>query len=269
MKILAVSGGIDSVVMLDYLAHNCDEELFVAHFDHGIRQNSHEDAQFVERLAGKYQLPFACKRAELGAGCSEATAREARYDFLLSCANKHNASLCVAHHADDIIESIAINLLRGTGWRGLAPMQNAVVERPLRTWRKAEIYRYAAEHKLSFRQDPTNVEDEYLRNRVREHLRDFPESSKEKLLELYEKQCQLKEGINGILASIPHQARYEKTLAEEQEILRHILALHDVHLTRPQLANCQQAIASLAPGKRHSLDKTHFIKVNKYSFELV
>lgn len=269
MKILAVSGGIDSVVMLDYLAHNSDEELFVAHFDHGIRSNSHEDAEFVEGLAKQYKLPFKCGYAKLGKNCSEAEAREARYRFLFDLAKEYSAAICVAHHADDVIESIAINILRGTGWRGLAPMNNAAIERPLRTWRKSEIYRYATEHNLSFRQDPTNVEDGYLRNRIREKLRDFSESGKQKLLEYYQRQCMIREEIDQILSAIPKQLRYEKTLADEQEVLRHVLELHNIRLTRPQLKNCQKAIAELAPGKLHSLDGSHFIKLNKYSFELV
>ena len=78
-KILAVSGGIDSVVMLHLLK---DEAPIVAHFDHGIRPNSHEDAEFVEKLASGYGLEFEVGRAKLGAECSEATARTARYDFL-------------------------------------------------------------------------------------------------------------------------------------------------------------------------------------------
>lgn len=269
MKILAVSGGIDSVVMLDYLARNSKEPLFVAHFDHGIRSNSHEDAEFVECLSKKYKLPFACAHAKLGKGCSEATAREARYDFLNQLAKKHSATICVAHHADDVIESIAINLLRGTGWRGLTPMQKPEIERPLRTWRKSDIYRYAAERSLSFRQDPTNVEDNYLRNRVRAKMLELPEKSKQELLSLYDSQCKIKTEIDEILATIPKQPRYDKTFADDIEVLRHLLVLHNIRLTRPQLSNCQKAIKELSPGKLHSLDGQHFIKINKFSFELV
>ena len=268
MKILAVSGGIDSVVMLDYLAKNTSEELLVAHFDHGIRSNSHEDAAFVEQLAARYDLPFVCRSAKLGTSCSESVARSARYDFLKSLAKEHSATLCVAHHADDIIESIIINCLRGTGWRGLSPMWDKSIERPLRTWRKAEVYRYAAEHNLHFRQDPTNVEDSYLRNRVREKLINYPNAKKRALIEIYDSQCKIREEIEQILAEIPQQSRYDRTLASEIEALRHVLGLHDVFLTRPQLLSCQKAIMSLAPGKRHSLDREHFIVVNKYTFEI-
>ena len=151
MKILAVSGGIDSVVMLHYLRD--DPEVIVAHFDHGIRPNSKDDCAFVERLAKQYNKPFCYERQELGENCSEATAREKRYEFLNRIAKEHNGKIYVAHHADDILESIAINILRGTGWRGLAPMANQNIERPLIDWPKSQIYRYATEHNLSFRQD--------------------------------------------------------------------------------------------------------------------
>ena len=129
MKILAVSGGIDSVVMLHQMKDEPD--ILVAHFDHGIRSNSAEDCAFVERLAHEYGKPFVCEHAQLGENCSEATAREARYAFLRRLAKEYAGKIYVAHHADDIIESITINLLRGTGWRGLAPMQSEDIERPL------------------------------------------------------------------------------------------------------------------------------------------
>lgn len=268
MKIVAVSGGIDSVVMLDYLVNNTDEPILVAHFDHGIRVNSHEDAQFVERLASHYGVQFACRRAELGVNCSESTARAARYDYLKSLAREYNATLNVAHHAEDIIESITINCLRGTGWRGISPMQDGAIERPLRHWRKNDIYRYATDHNLSFRQDPTNVEDNYLRNRIREKMRDFPDTKKQQLLDIYDKQCEIRAQIDEILSQIPQQARYDRALATELEILRYILGLQDIRLTRPQLRACQSAIGTFAPGKRYSVDKNHFVKVNKYTFEI-
>ena len=151
MKILAVSGGIDSVVMLHFLrAGDEDGKPIVAHFDHGIRGNSLDDAKFVERLAHRYGLKFECRHAKLGQDCSEATARQERYDFLFELADKYHGEICVAHHREDILESIAINVLRGTGWRGLTPMNAPQIQRPLKTWTKSDIYRYATENNLSF-----------------------------------------------------------------------------------------------------------------------
>ena len=267
MKILAVSGGIDSVVMLHYLRN--DPEVIVAHFDHGIRPNSADDCAFVKQLAEKYGKPFIFERAELGESCSEAAAREARYAFLKRIAKEHNGQIYVAHHADDVIESITINILRGTGWRGLAPMSNPGVVRPLKEWMKADIYRYATENNLSFRQDQSNTEGDYLRNRVRERLRFANEIDKEQLLKLYEKQCNIKSEADEILASLSRDNRYSRELAKLDiaiELIRSILANQDVKLTRPQLDNCKKAILEFAPGKRFSLDRDHFLLIERYSF---
>ena len=273
-KILAVSGGIDSVVMLHLLK---DEHPIVAHFDHGIRSNSHEDAEFVERLAKEYGLVFEVKHAKLGKNCSEATARAARYDFLQEVAKKYDGIVCVAHHADDVVESVAINLIRGTGWRGLAPMNSANIERPLLEWRKSDVYRYATEHNLLFRQDQTNTEGDYLRNRVREKLRDLPEENKQQLLELYKKQSALLEEYAGIMRVVfsNNDSHCAKNIVVDSpnecatEIVRFFLAEQQISLTRPQLEKCVDAIKNFAPGKRLSLDRKHFLEVGKYSFHVI
>ena len=273
MKILAVSGGIDSVVMLHRMKD--DPEVLVAHFDHGIRPNSAEDCAFVERLAKEYDKPFVCEHAHLGENCSEATARDARYTFLHRLAREHNGEIYIAHHADDVIESIAINLLRGTGWRGLAPMQQSGVVRPLLELTKADIYRYATANNLSFRLDQTNTDDTYLRNRVREYLRTVPAATKKQLLALYERQCALKTAIDDTIASEIANldpARLPRAYfasPETVEILREILSHQGIHLTRPQLEQCMLAIREFAPGKKLSLDRDHFLQVNKYSFSVL
>ena len=167
-KILAVSGGIDSVVMLHLFRE--DKEAVVAHFNHGIRENSNDDEEFVKKLASAYSLPFYSAKANLGKNCSEAKARERRYDFLNRVALENKGKVYTAHHKNDLYESVAINLLRGTGWRGLVPLDDSNIVRPLINWTKQDIYRYAARWQLSWRQDQSNCEAQYLRNRVREQF---------------------------------------------------------------------------------------------------
>src|SRR3989344_5293986 len=113
--IVAVSGGVDSVVLLDMLIKQKEHNLVVAHFDHGIRVDSDADARFVWELAKKYELSFEVRREELGDAASENTARSHRYAFLRDIAKKYSATIVTAHHADDVVETIAINLTRGTG----------------------------------------------------------------------------------------------------------------------------------------------------------
>jgi tRNA(Ile)-lysidine synthase len=128
--IVAVSGGVDSVVLLDMLSKT-QHKLIVAHVDHGIRgKESAADARFVAALARRYQLPFVSTELHLGAHASEETAREKRYEFLFGEAEKYRAVVVTAHHRDDIIETITLNLTRGTGWRGLAVLARKDIERP-------------------------------------------------------------------------------------------------------------------------------------------
>ena len=274
-KVLAVSGGIDSVVMLHLLK---DEQPIVAHFDHGIRSNSNEDAEFVGRLAESYGLVFEVEHARLGEDCSEATARAARYIFLQKIAKKYDGVICAAHHADDVLESIVINLIRGTGWRGLAPMNSENIERPLLSWRKSDIYKYATEHKLHFRQDQTNTEGDYLRNRVREKLLDLPEKNKKSLLELYARQSELLKECSSILDELfvnIDSKRCPKELITDapeecaMEIMRYYLEKNEISLTRPQLKKCVEAVKNYTSGKRLSLNKEHFLEVGKYSFRVL
>lgn len=169
--VAAVSGGVDSVVMLHQLVQQ-KQRPTVAHFDHGIREDSGADARFVEGLAQKYNLPFELGQAKLGPKASEEAARKARHAFLHSVRKKHQTEqIATAHHHEDVIETAIINLLRGTGRRGMSSLQyTTLYSRPLIKWSKKQIYEYATEHRLEWVEDPTNVSDTYLRNRVRHRL---------------------------------------------------------------------------------------------------
>lgn len=270
-KILAVSGGIDSVVMLHMFRDNPDA--IVAHFDHGIRSNSCDDCDFVERLANSYRLPFFAKHAKLGANCSEETARKARYDYLRQLAKEQNGQIYTAHHRDDLVETVIINYLRGTGWRGLAPLNNVDIVRPLINMTKKDIYRYAAEHDLHFREDQTNSDEAYLRNRVRFALQTVPESDRTKIAELAFRQRELAAEIDSILAETGSNANHPRAFFQQNdpvslEYLRYILGQQGISLTRPQLNRAIDAICTYAPGKKYSLDKNYFLKVNKYYFQI-
>ena len=185
--VLAVSGGVDSVVLLDALYGRRDIELVVAHFDHGIRPDSKEDRVFVRSLAKKYGLPFEYAEGRLGPRASEATARRARYDFLEEvCKAQAAAAIITAHHQDDVLETVIINMLRGTGRKGLSSLASGdKLERPLLHVPKQEIIKYAKSHGLKWHEDSTNQEEAYLRNYIRRRLLPkFSEQDKKKLLKL-------------------------------------------------------------------------------------
>lgn len=210
--ILAVSGGVDSVVMLDQMAHKY-QNLVVAHFEHGIRGvESKQDADFVRNLARSYGLKYEIMSAHLGEAASEEAARVARYAFLRQVAQEYNGLICTAHHADDVLESIAINLKRGTTWRGLAVMGASDVYRPLLYTTKAEILAYALDHQLKWREDATNQQTRYLRNQLRQKITSRLSAYQKALLfELFERQKILRRAIEQILSSaLVKTARYRR-----------------------------------------------------------
>lgn len=253
--VLAVSGGVDSVVLLDMASkwQNC--EIVVAHFDHGIRDDSAEDQVFVRNLAKKYNFKYESKREELGKNTSEETARNQRYDFLRAVAKKYKAKLVTAHHADDAVETIVINLIRGTGWRGLAVLDSADILRPLTNMTKKEIIAYANDHDLKWREDSTNLENNYLRNRVRRKTSNIDEKTRRQILELWQKQKNIKNKIDIEVKKIidnNFQDQFSRYFfinidqASAIECLRHITK---ARLTRPQLNRLLHEIKAILPGK--------------------
>lgn len=252
----AVSGGVDSVVLLDMLAHEDGHEIVVAHFDHGIRPDSAADARFVAALAARYGFPFVTRREELGARASEALARTRRYAFLRGEAATRHAVIATAHHQDDLVETVAINLVRGTGWRGLAVLSAPDVVRPLLALTKCDIYDYARDHRLEWVEDDTNATEAYLRNRVRHRLAGVPEEDRQALIELWERQCSLKTQIDTEAARFTcgggEYERYFFTQLDEPsalELLRAaIIGVGAAPSTRPQLGRALLAIKTARPG---------------------
>jgi len=96
----------------------------VAHFNHGTRPSADDDQKFVQKKCAELNIEFFTEKANLGENASEETAREKRYAFLNKIALREKGEIYTAHHMDDLIESVVINLIRGTGWRGLTPFSN-------------------------------------------------------------------------------------------------------------------------------------------------
>lgn len=251
--VLAVSGGVDSVVLLDMMTKMKGVQLIVAHFDHGIRKESAEDAEFVKNLSEKYGLPFETRREELGAGASEELARTRRYEFLRSVAKKYNATLTTAHHMDDVVESIAINIIRGTGWRGLAVMDADDIDRPLVMMAKKEIIDYANKNNLDWREDVTNQSEEYLRNRIRKKASQLNKDTKMQLMALWVSQKDIRRKIDIETAQIMKEVGYNRHFFINQDktpALELIRCTTQARLTRPQMIKALHAIKTAMPGKK-------------------
>lgn len=196
---VAVSGGVDSVVLLHLLKELPGVRLTVAHFDHGIRSDSAEDRKLVQELARAYGLPFVYDADQLGAGASEAVAREARYAFLHRVRAATGADAIVtAHHEDDLLETMILNLLRGTNRRGLSSLRSTdTVRRPLLHVPKRGLLRYAEREGLAWHEDSTNTDERYLRNYIRHNiLPRFAESDREAWRAIYHRSRELNQAIH-------------------------------------------------------------------------
>ena len=181
--ILGVSGGADSVALLDLLA-SLDVlklHLVVAHLNHCLRgYESDGDEQFTASLARSYGLEFKTCRVDIKAlmaetGSSlEETARNARYNFFEKLRLEYNAAaIATAHHSDDQAETFLLRLLRGAGSSGLGCIpfkDNRSVIRPLLDISRHEIIEYLHKRKLRWREDSTNSDTELLRNKIRHEL---------------------------------------------------------------------------------------------------
>jgi tRNA(Ile)-lysidine synthase len=186
--LVAVSGGVDSMVLLDMLlrlAPTMNLKLGVAHYEHGLRgEASKQDAQFVVEAARRHGLKVYVGHGDVKQIAEdhklsiEEAARRARYTFLRKVARKHRFPVVVtAHSANDNAETVLLNLIRGSGVRGLAaipPMrqmgEGVILGRPLLDFERSEIERYARELEIEWREDESNESSKFVRNRLRSEL---------------------------------------------------------------------------------------------------
>ena len=177
--ILALSGGIDSMVLADLLLKS-KVEFVVAHCNFHLRgEESDGDEKFVREYAEKngvqcYVKHFDTEQYSAEQGISiEMAARDLRYAWFEELRQQLGYDkIAVAHHADDQAETFFINMLRGAGLRGLKGMQpqNGVVIRPMLWASREQIHQYAVENQITWREDHTNAETIYLRNKIRNQL---------------------------------------------------------------------------------------------------
>ncbi|MEO8591328.1 MAG: tRNA lysidine(34) synthetase TilS [Flavobacteriales bacterium] len=175
---VAVSGGLDSMVLL-HLLRELGHDCHVAHVDHGLRGiESDADRAFVEAYCAERSIVFrsikvdvASHAAAFGASLQSA-ARELRYTWFNELVSSGPAAMAMAHHRDDAIETLFLHLMRGMGLRGWGtiPVRSGPFIRPLLDEGREDIAAYAAHHRIPFREDASNTDPKYLRNRVRNEL---------------------------------------------------------------------------------------------------
>ena len=177
--ILALSGGIDSMVLADLLLKT-NVDFVAAHCNFHLRgEESNDDERFVREFAEKNGIQCFVKHfdtekyAERQGVSIEMAARDLRYAWFEELRQQLGYDkIAVAHHADDQAETFFINLLRGAGLRGLKGMQpqNGVIIRPLLWSSREQVHQYAIENGIKWREDHTNAETVYLRNKIRNQL---------------------------------------------------------------------------------------------------
>lgn len=173
--IVAVSGGVDSVALLDLLSklqQYYGWQMVVAHYDHKVRPDSYLDAELVALAAEDRGLKYYLQE-HTGTNTSEAALRKARYAFLEELLHELNYDAIVtAHHNNDRVETAIFNVVRGADRRGIVALQarKGSVVRPLLPFTKAEIITYAGLQDLPYREDSTNTDLGFSRNFVRHVL---------------------------------------------------------------------------------------------------
>lgn len=182
--VVAVSGGPDSVALAHLLLRLAPElslRLHAAHLDHCLRgEESAADARFVGELMASWRIPLTAGAVDVPAhlaragGSAEEVARRLRYEFLDRVAAEVGAErIALGHQADDLVETILMNLLQGAGPRGLAgipPVRGERYVRPLLSLTRAEIIAYLAAQEVPYRLDPSNAAPDFFRNRIRNEL---------------------------------------------------------------------------------------------------
>jgi tRNA(Ile)-lysidine synthase len=198
--VVGVSGGPDSLTLLDLLTR-LHYPIVVAHYDHSLRPESHQEALFVQDLAGQRGLPFSLGRGDVNQMAHEQklsieeACRIARYHFLFQTAREYGAQcVAVAHTADDQVETVLMHLIRGAGLAGLKGMPYRAVlpewddqiplVRPLLGMWREEILSYCEENRLEPVFDATNQNSIFFRNRLRNDLLPYLENYNSRIKEV-------------------------------------------------------------------------------------
>ncbi|MDZ7868491.1 MAG: tRNA lysidine(34) synthetase TilS [Rheinheimera sp.] len=234
--LLALSGGLDSIVLLHLLAHLRQAGSFrlqVAHVHHGLQAQADEWAAFCQAQAAALQVDFQLCRVQLSdpARNIEQQARTLRYQALAGLLTPHTV-LMTAHHADDQLETVLLALKRGSGLSGLAaiasqkPVAGTQLLRPLLSFSRAELEQYASALQLAFVTDPSNQDDSFDRNFLRLHVLPLLQQRFPSISQTTARSCQL------LQQSLEYQRQQLAT--ELTQVLRH----DQLDLTRlAQLAN--------------------------------
>ena len=299
--VLAVSGGVDSMALLhllvqqgqssvvsrqssvkkegtiDYGLSTLDSttsmKLVVAHFNHGIRPDSLSDERLVVAAAKKYGLPVEVGYGALGKNTSEEEARYARYNFLEVIKEKYRAkAIITAHHQDDLIETAFINIIRGTGRQGLSSIQSKKILRPLLSYTKKEILRYARQNNLKWHEDRSNKDTQYLRNYIRQKVMSkLGDKKRAEIFSNLDKVAKLNIIIDKEIATLSQNKRYlnRRTFTAlptsvGNELLAYWFRQNNFRdFDRRTISRVSVAIRTAKPGTKHEIIRGRTVSLSK------
>jgi tRNA(Ile)-lysidine synthase len=279
--ILAVSGGIDSMVLLDVARKYLDISfLIVVTIDHQVRDTSQLDIELVQQYCVKHHIVCRAEQIEWKGDekQTEAAMRSMRYEILESIQSEYSAAgIVVAHHLDDRIETMLFRMARGTGMYGLLSprkVQGSLL-RPLLNLPKQTLLDYAHKHAVPWREDETNVDQRYQRNMIRSEVMPHLGSIHPAF---YTNMDQLVEDLEAWQAF--HESYIVKWLEShpvpflkseflllpqivQTELLQTLVRPHGVTLSRGHLAEALSIISGQAGGKKVILKKGIVVSVKE------
>ncbi len=270
--VVGVSGGPDSVFLINILKELGFKKLLIAHLNHKLRgEDADMDEVFVRHLAQKLKVPLYVGREDVKSFCKEKGysieegARIKRFEFLRRVKEKEKMDkIVLGHNLDDQVETVTMNFIRGsglTGISGISPESNDIIH-PIISIKRDEIVEYLKEKGITFRIDRTNLSIEYLRNKLRNYLipiieKEFNKNFKEKVFSLAEiVRCD-----DGYLDKITEKAtkkmvRFNKDfvcikippfesvhLSIKRRIIRKVIEYFGIDLREISLKNIDEAIS--------------------------
>lgn len=197
--LVGLSGGPDSIFLLYFIIKNFKNKIVIAHINHKLRGvDSDLDEKFVRKVSQKLKIPLYVKREDVkklskeNKKSIEECGREIRFSFFKKILKVENLTkLVLGHNFDDNIETILINFIKGSGTKGLTGISEKInnIVHPIINIKKDDILNYLNENKIEYRTDKTNLEDEFLRNKIRNYLipiieREFNKNFKGKIVSL-------------------------------------------------------------------------------------
>lgn len=288
--VVAVSGGADSVALLHALC-SLKEELGLSvsacHINHNLRgEESDGDEQYVRNLCEKLGVPLNVYSVDVRGSAkkhesTEETARKLRYECFEKEATEKNALIATAHTASDNAETVIMNILRGTGTKGLCgiPVKRGYIVRPLLGCTREDIEEYCKSNSLRFVTDSTNLSDDYTRNRIRHNVIPLLSEFNPSLITTFTRMTEAVTDDNAFIERFSQEKAEEckaddgkydsrKLSALERPVLRRIISRilkdSDVEPSALRIAQCEEIIHK-GLGKVN-LCKNKFAMVRKKKF---